>query len=137
MMQFGTRRRFKSDLAAEVAAMMAWTGHDGGDRVGGLVMTRDGSRDFRPARTRRAVLGLLEALAEETRLERPSGTEVTLAQALRRLRHRNRPGTLAFVISDFSDFGDAAETERCGVSTRSRRSVCAFVRISTSCTSGW
>lgn len=111
MMQFGTRSRFKSHLAAEVAAMMAWTGHDGGDRVGGLVMTRDGLRDFRPARTRRSVLGLLEALSEETRLERVSGTEVTLAQALRRLRHRNRPGTLAFVISDFSDLSDEAETE--------------------------
>lgn len=111
MMHFGTRRRFKSHLAAEVAAMMAWTGHDGGDRVGGLVMTRDGLRDFRAARTRRSVLGFLEALSEETRLERVSGTEVTLAQALRRLRHRSRPGTLAFVISDFSDFGDEAETE--------------------------
>ncbi len=111
MMQFGTRSRFKSHLAAEVAAMMAWTGHDGGDRVGGLVLTRDGLRDFRPARTRRSVLGLLEALSEETRLERVSGAEVTLAQALRRLRHRNRPGTLAFVISDFSDLSDEAETE--------------------------
>ncbi|MCD2179431.1 DUF58 domain-containing protein [Rhizobium sp. C1] len=111
MMQFGTRTRFKSNLAAEVAAMMAWTGHDGGDRVGGLVMTRDGLRDFRAARTRRSVLGLLEALSEETRLERPLGTEASLAHALRRLRHRNRPGTLAFVISDFSDFGDEAEKE--------------------------
>lgn len=111
MMQFGTRSRFKSHLAAEVAAMMAWTGHDGGDRVGGLILTRDGLRDFRAARTRRSVLGLLEALSEETRLERVSGTEVTLAQALRRLRHRNRPGTLAFVISDFSDLSDEAETE--------------------------
>ncbi|TYC69186.1 DUF58 domain-containing protein [Stappia sp. BW2] len=111
MMQFGTRNRFKANLAAEVAAMMAWTGHDGGDRVGGLVMTREGLRDFRASRTRRSVLGYLEALAEETRPERPLGTEVTLAHALRRLRHRNRPGTLAFVISDFSDFGDDAETE--------------------------
>ena len=111
MMQFGTRNRFKSNLAAELAAMMAWTGHDGGDRVGGLVMTRDGLRDFPAARTRRSVLGLLEALSEETRLERPIGTEATLAHALRRLRHRNRPGTLAFVISDFSDFGDESEKE--------------------------
>lgn len=111
MMQFGTRNRFKANLAAEVAAMMAWTGHDGGDRVGGLVMTREGLRDFRASRTRRALLGFLEVLSEETRLERPMGPEATLAHALRRLRHRNRPGTLAFVISDFSDFDDDAETE--------------------------
>ncbi|MEJ8475066.1 DUF58 domain-containing protein [Roseibium algae] len=111
MMQFGTRNRFKANLAAEVAALMAWIGHDGGDRVGGLVMTREGLWDFRASRTRRSVLGFLETLAEETRPERSSGTEVTLAHALRRLRHRNRPGTLAFVISDFSDFDDEAETE--------------------------
>lgn len=111
MMQFGTRNRFKANLAAEVAAMMAWTGHDGGDRVGGLVMTRAGLRDFRASRTRRALLGFLEVLSEETRPERLLGTEATLAHALRRLRHRNRPGTLAFVISDFSDFDDDAETE--------------------------
>ena len=34
MMQFGTKNRFKAHLAAEIAAMLAWVGIDGGDRVG-------------------------------------------------------------------------------------------------------
>lgn len=111
MMQFGTRTRFKANLACEVAAMLAWVGHDGGDRVGGLIMTRDGHRDFRAQRTRRSVLGFLEAMCEETRPERNSGQEIALAEALRRLRHLCRPGHLAFVISDFADLDPAAETE--------------------------
>lgn len=111
MMQFGTRVRFKSHLAAEVAAMLAWVGHDGGDRVGGLILTRQGVLDFKAARPRKSVLRFLEALSDQTRPDLPAGTEVSLAYGLRRLRRVCRPGTLAFVISDFSDFDDDAAKE--------------------------
>lgn len=111
MMQFGTRVRFKSHLAAEVAAMLAWVGHDGGDRVGGLILSRDGVLDFRAARTRRSVLHFLEKLTEETEPEHPLGHEVLLAAGLRRLRRTCRPGSLAFVISDFNDFDDLTAQE--------------------------
>ena len=112
MMQFGTRVQFKSHLAANVAAMLAWVGHDGGDRVGGLILTRHGVLDFRAARTRRAVLRFLESVAEETELEQDvEGHEVMLAAGLRRMRRVCRPGTLAFVISDFNDFDDLTAQE--------------------------
>lgn len=111
MMQFGTRVRFKSHLAAEAAAMLAWVGHDGGDRVGGLILTRNGLKDFRAARTRRSVLAFLEEMAEQTRPDIAAGSEVTLANGLRRLRNVCRPGTLAFVISDFNDLDDLAAQE--------------------------
>ncbi|MGJ8609533.1 MAG: DUF58 domain-containing protein [Octadecabacter sp.] len=111
MMQFGTRVRFKSHLAAEVAAMLAWVGHDGGDRVGGLILSRHGVIDFRAARTRRSVLRFLEKLTHETEPEYQTGEEVLLASGLRRLRRTCRPGTLAFVISDFTDFDDLTAQE--------------------------
>lgn len=111
MMQFGTRVRFKSHLAAEVAAMLAWVGHDGGDRVGGLILSRDGVLDFGAARTRRSVLRFLEKLTEETEPEHATGHEVMLAAGLRRLRRVCRPGSLAFVISDFNDFDDLTAQE--------------------------
>ncbi len=111
MMHFGTRVRFKSHLAAEVAAMLAWVGHDGGDRVGGLILTRNGVLDFRAARTRRSVLRLLEAVSDQTKLDVETDNEVSLATGLRRLRRVCRPGTLAFVISDFSDFNDITAQE--------------------------
>jgi len=121
MMQFGTRIRFKSHLAAEVAAMLAWVAHDGGDRVGSLVLHRSGLSDFRAARTRGAMLQFFEKLSEQTVPEIPesiknttgsntTNAEVTLADGVRRLHRVCRPGTLAFVISDFNDFN--ADTER-------------------------
>lgn len=111
MMHFGSRVRFKSHLASEIAAQLAWVGHDGGDRVGGLILTRNGVRDFRAARTRRAVLRFIDAISEETLLGGEEGQEMTLAQGIRRLRHECRPGALAFVISDFSDFDETCEQE--------------------------
>lgn len=111
MMHFGSRVRFKSHLAAEIAAQLAWVGHDGGDRVGGLILTRSGVRDFRAARTRRAVLRFIDAISEETLLGGEQSEEMTLAHGIRRLRHECRPGALAFVISDFSDFDEACEQE--------------------------
>lgn len=104
MMQFGTKTRFKSHLAAELAAMLAWVGHDGGDRVGGFILTPDGLREFPATRTRTALLTLLHEMSDATRLKtRIDSTEHSMAHALRKMRHVCRPGTLAFVISDFSD----------------------------------
>ena len=111
MMQFGTRVRFKSHMAAEVAAMLAWVGYDGGDRVGGLVLCRDGILDFKANRTRRNVLRFLETVAGQTSPDIAAGSEMSLANGLRRLRRVCRPGTLAFVISDFSDFDDITAQE--------------------------
>ena len=48
-MRFGTRVAFKSVIAAQASALLAWAAADQGDRVGGLVF--DEARDFerRPA----------------------------------------------------------------------------------------
>ena len=110
-MQFGTKVRFKAHLAAEIAAMLAWVGLDGGDRIGGFILTRGGVLEFPAARTRTAMLSFLHAASEATRIGYPLGDEVPLHLALRNLRHICRPGTLAFVISDFADYGPRVETE--------------------------
>lgn len=117
MMQFGTRTRFKSNLAASVAAQLAWVGHDGGDRVGGQILTRWGIEDFRAARTRQAVLRFLDALSVQTQFAPQSpNTQIyqikqtnqaqplSLTQGVHRLRKTCRPGALVFIISDFCDF---------------------------------
>jgi len=111
MMQFGTRKRFKSHLAAELAAMLAWVGHDGGDRVGGFILTCAGLLEFPAARTRTAMLRLLHAVSAATRVAAPEGDEVPLATALCKMRDVCRPGTLAFAISDLSDPPKPVETE--------------------------
>jgi uncharacterized protein (DUF58 family) len=111
MMQFGTKTRFKAHLAAELAAMLAWVGHDGGDRVGGFILTPQGLREFPATRTRTALLKLLHAISDATRITDAAPTDVPLHEALRKMRHMCRPGTLAFVVSDFSDTAPQMQTE--------------------------
>ncbi|OSP55974.1 DUF58 domain-containing protein [Pseudoruegeria sp. SK021] len=115
MMRFGTRKRFKSCLAGELAALLAWVGHDGGDRVGGFVLTASGVTEFPAARTRTALLTFLHAISDASRMpgpeDAPTTDEPALHLALRKMRHVCRPGTLAFVISDFSDREAQMQTE--------------------------
>lgn len=112
MMHFGTRVRFKSVLAAQVAAILGWVGIDGGDRVGGIVLHQTGLMDFQATRARKGMLGFLHGIASSTRTIEATGEhEVALHLAVQRLRHVARPGTLAFVISDFNDFDDRTEQQ--------------------------
>jgi uncharacterized protein (DUF58 family) len=112
MMHFGTRVRFKSVLAAHIAAMLCWVGVDGGDRVGGFVLGQRGLRDFPATRNRTGMLAFMHAMSEATRTVEPDPSmEPSLSQAVRRMRHVCRPGTLAFIISDYSDLDDIAQGE--------------------------
>ncbi len=113
MMQFGTRCRFKSHLAGEVAAQLAWVAYDGGDRMGGQIITPHDLAEFRPTRTRRGVLRFLERIAAETALCEYDNlhTEITLSSAAARLRRVCRPGTLVFIISDFNDMDALLQKE--------------------------
>ncbi|KNG95036.1 hypothetical protein ATO11_04115 [Pseudaestuariivita atlantica] len=111
-MHFGTRRRFKSNLAAEIAALLAWTGHDGGDRVGATILTRSGLVEVAPSRSRASVLGMLKRVSDATLLDaEQDGAEPSMATALKRLTKVCRPGSLVFVVSDFSDLDAATERE--------------------------
>lgn len=131
MMHFGSRCRFKSHLAGEVAAQLAWVAHDGSDRMGGQILTPSGLAEFRPTRTRRGVLRFLERISEASSITskdntRETATEQPLAVAVARLRRVCRPGTLVFVISDFNDMGDALSTE---VSRLSRHTYTTLIHI--------
>ncbi len=112
MMHFGTRVRFKSVLAAQLAAQLCWVGIDGGDRVGGFILSQDGHKDFPATRTRQGMLWFLNAVAGATHtIDYSSVGETPLHMAVRRLRHVVRPGSLVFIISDFSDFSEACEAQ--------------------------
>ncbi len=102
-MFFGTRTAYKSVLAAETAALIAWAAMHGGDRVGALVAGRRAHMEIKPVSGRRGVLRVLRALAA---LSRPAATDdegqqIELSDSLLRARHVARPGSLLVVISDF------------------------------------
>jgi uncharacterized protein (DUF58 family) len=96
---FGTRTRFKDDVALEVAAVLGLSALRNNDRVGIVAFTERVEHAVPPKKGRRHGLRLLRDLLSL----RPVGlrTDVSLAceQAQRHLSHRS----LVFVISDFRD----------------------------------
>ena len=107
-MRFGTRRAFKSVVAAEAASLLAWAAVGSGDRAGGLVFAGERTIESRVAGGRRGVLGLIRALVEIEHDERARDAGDGIGDALVRTRRVVRPGTLVVVISDFSAPVDSA-----------------------------
>ena len=108
-MFFGTRSAYKSVLAAEAAALIAWAAMHGGDRIGALVAGRYAHMEIKPVAGRRGVLRVLRALATLSRqATRDEGQQVTLSGSLMRARHVARPGSLLVIISDFYGLDDSA-----------------------------
>jgi len=95
--QFGTRGRFKAELAAEIAAVLALCAVRNNDRVGLLIFTDHVEHFVPPKKGRRHVLRLIR----DVLVFRPRGTGTDLAGALdyagRVLPHRS----VIFVLSDF------------------------------------
>ncbi|MEI6415431.1 MAG: DUF58 domain-containing protein [Pseudomonadota bacterium] len=100
-MRFGTRVAFKSTIAAQALALLAWAAADRGDRVGGLIFDETRHVEQRPAARTRGVLPLLKALAEDLQSGEVGG-HPSLAAAASQLVPRVRPGSLVFLLSDFA-----------------------------------
>ncbi len=100
-MRFGTRVAFKSVVAAQAAALLAWAAADRGDRVGGLVFDERSRFEQRPAARTQGLLPLLQALAGGGRAAGAAGLGDVLAAA-DQLVHLARPGSLIFILSDFN-----------------------------------
>jgi uncharacterized protein (DUF58 family) len=109
-MFFATRGQFKSVLAAQMAALIAWGVLQHGDRVGAQIFSDETSLELKPAHGRSAVLHFLKKLSE---LKQPdakqSAPEPGLQDALTRLQRHVRPGSLVFLLSDFRGYSPACE----------------------------
>lgn len=103
-MFFGTQNCFKSVLAAKLAALLAWSSVQHGDRLGFLIFSETHHREFRPARGKHSALHFVQKLVDHPAWE-PDATAVADPQAgfraLRRLRQVTRPGSLVVLLSDF------------------------------------
>ncbi len=95
--EFGTAQRFKRDLAAELAAVIAFAAITNGDRVGLMVFTDRVELLLPPKKGRRHVLRMVRDLL----VFEPgnSGTDISIALATMNLLLKRR--SIAFLISDF------------------------------------
>jgi uncharacterized protein (DUF58 family) len=99
--RYGTRRRFKSELASELAAVLAMSAVRNNDRVGILLFTERIEHVVPPRKGRRHALRLIrDLLAFEPQ---GRGTAIPLATdyLLKMLAHH----TIIFLVSDFQSEG--------------------------------
>lgn len=117
-MFFGSRVTFKSVVAANSAAWLAWAAMDNHDRVGGLIFSDDAHKEYRPKGGKRGVLQMIQGLYQfnsalsltppPTNPEPSDDNSQSFEQALSTLDRLAKPGSLVFIISDFYDFDDRA-----------------------------
>jgi uncharacterized protein (DUF58 family) len=96
---FGTRTRFKDDVALEVAAVLGLSALRNNDRVGIVAFTDRVEHAVPPRKGRRHGLRLLRDLLALRPVGRRTDIALACEQARRHLTHRS----LVFVISDFRD----------------------------------
>ena len=97
--QFGTRGRFKAEIAAEIAAVVAMAAIKNNDRVGLLSFTDRIEEFVPPKKGRRHALRLIRDLLAFEPESRGTDLSVALDYLGRILRHR----AIVFLISDFFD----------------------------------
>ena len=103
-MFFGTKRSFKSVVAAQCAALIAWSALDHGDRIGAMVLGNQVELDFRPKQRAQHVLQILKAINEcNHQLTEATQMTTSLSDGLLHLKQTMTPGTSLYIISDFYD----------------------------------
>lgn len=108
-MFFGSKRSFKSALAAELAALAAWMVFHAGDRVGGLVFNDQRIDSIAPLRSRKRIEALCtcivqqnqELLATQPDSEGQDQLDKVLQHCLTVAGHDH----LICIVSDFADAG--------------------------------
>jgi uncharacterized protein (DUF58 family) len=98
---FGTFRRTKREVAAEVCALLAFSAIRNNDRVGLLIFTDREEKYIPPRKGRNHVLRVIREVL--TAQPRGKGTNLTLA--LESLARGIRRRSVAFIVSDFLDVG--------------------------------
>jgi uncharacterized protein (DUF58 family) len=106
--QFGTRRRFKAELAAELAAVLALSAVRNNDRVGLLIFSDHVEHVVPPRKGRRHVLRLIRDLLAFRPAGRGTDIPGALDYAARLLAHRG----IIFLLSDFAPGGRSGAADR-------------------------
>jgi uncharacterized protein (DUF58 family) len=94
---FGSRERTKAEVAAELAALLAFSAVANGDRIGLVLFTDRVERFVPPRKGRRHALRIVSEILQA----RPEGRGTSVAAALEFLRRAMRRRTVAFLLSDF------------------------------------
>lgn len=95
--EFGTANRFKREIAAELAAVLAFSAISNNDKVGLLIFTDQIELFITPRKGRRHVLRLIRDLLAF----KPTGRRTNLKLGLETLNHMLKRRSIIFLLSDF------------------------------------
>jgi len=95
--RFGTTERFKSELAAELCALLAFSATRNNDRVGLIIFTDRIEKVVPPQKGRRHVLRVIR----EILYSEPEGTGTDIPAAIDYLSKVVRRHAVVFLVSDF------------------------------------
>jgi uncharacterized protein (DUF58 family) len=98
---FGTRSRFKREVAAEMGALLAFSAIKNNDRVGAIVFTDDVEMYVPAHKGRGHVLRVIRDLL----YFEPKGRGTDLSRACEYLNRVTRKRAVVFLLSDFLDAG--------------------------------
>ena len=109
-MFFATREAYKSVIATQAAALLAWcvSGHN--DRVGALIFAGDEHIEIKPRRGKSAVLDFIGRTVNHSAWNNTNGTVRNMELAMARLRKVAHPGSLVFLLSDFREMNDKTKS---------------------------
>ncbi|MDZ7869009.1 MAG: DUF58 domain-containing protein [Rheinheimera sp.] len=102
-MHFGSVLLTKAVQAAHLAALVGWHARERGDKFGGILFNGQQIRELKPASRSVSVLRYLQQLIDlNNKSVTPEQQPIRLADAVGQLRRLVRPGSLVYLISDFS-----------------------------------
>src|SRR5438270_700600 len=102
---FGTHHATKKDVAIEIAAVMAFSAVNNGDKIGVIFYSDKIEKYIPPKKGRQHALYIVRELLSVE----PSKNSTQLSNALRYFNNTTRQKSIAFILSDFVDanYGDA------------------------------
>jgi len=99
--RFGSRRKSKREIAAEISALLAFSAIKNNDRVGLIIFTDEVEKFVPPKKGTKHVLRVIRELL----YFQPAGRSTRIAAALEYLNRLTRRRAVVFLISDFLDDG--------------------------------
>lgn len=121
---FGSRRRFKLDLAIEFAAIMAFSALRNNDRVGLLMFDSEVRKVIPPRKGRAHALRVIRELLSALTTERPETGSTDLPKAINYVSQILHRRGIVFVMSDFLEAGNLFDLK-----VLNRRHECIAVRL--------
>lgn len=96
---FGSYEKFKSEIAAEICALIAFSAIKNNDKVGLLIFTDEVEKYIPPRKGRSHVLRVIRELL----YFKPQSTQTNIANGLEYLLKGLKRRSIVFIVSDFDD----------------------------------